>query len=283
MEYENNPKSIKYYVKKFILENQDSFRNKVVIDTPAGTGITSRILHEAGAVVKAYDLFPEYFKVPGLTCGRANIIEGLPEQDSSADALICQEGIEHFSDQYRVLQEFNRVIKKHGSLIITTPNYSNLQSRLSYFLFESEYFNKIMPPNEVDSIWMSEQSLSKEIYFGHIFLIGIQKLRVLAKLSGFRIKRIIFTRVKTTSLIILPFAYPFIILSSWLTYRNNIKKKSSTLLSLHKQVYREIRQLNTNARLLVDGHLFVEFEKEAELEEVQAHLYSQHHNFDVIT
>ncbi len=283
MEYENNPKSIKYYVKKFILENQDSFRNKVVIDTPAGTGITSRILHEAGAVVKAYDLFPEYFKVPGLTCGRANIIEGLPEQDSSADALICQEGIEHFSDQYRVLQEFNRVIKKHGSLIITTPNYSNLQSRLSYFLFESEYFNKIMPPNEVDSIWMSEQSLSKEIYFGHIFLIGIQKLRVLAKLSGFRINRIIFTRVKTTSLIILPFAYPFIILSSWLTYRNNIKKKSSTLLSLHKQVYREIRQLNTNARLLVDGHLFVEFEKEAELEEVQAHLYSQHHNFDVIT
>jgi SAM-dependent methyltransferase len=283
MNYEDNPKSIKYYVKKFILENKESFAGKVVIDTPAGTGVTSKILQGVGAKVYAYDLFPEYFKVDGLVCERADIMAGLPVATSFADALICQEGIEHFSDQFQTLKEFNRVLKKNGSLLITTPNYSNLQSRLSYFLAESEYFNKIMPPNELDSIWMSDQSISKEIYFGHIFLIGIQKLRVLAKLAGFRIKNVIFTRTKTTSLLILPFAYPFIILSNWLAYRKNIKKQSSIPIEIRKKIYTEIRSLNTNPRILIDGHIFIEFEKELEFDEVTNNLYSQHKNFDVIT
>jgi 2-polyprenyl-3-methyl-5-hydroxy-6-metoxy-1,4-benzoquinol methylase len=140
MKYENNTNSIKYHVKLFIRQNQQKFRNKVVIDAPAGAGVTSRILKEVGATVHAYDLFPQYFKVEGLTCERANIIEGIPMPDNFADVVVCPEGIEHFSEQYRAFQEFNRVIKPNGSLLITTPNYSNLQSRLSHFLFESEYF-----------------------------------------------------------------------------------------------------------------------------------------------
>lgn len=279
MQYENNPGSIKYHVKTFIVQNQDSFKNKVVIDTPAGAGITSRILREIGAKVHAYDLFPEYFKVEGLTCQRANILEGIPVPDDFADVLVCQEGIEHLSDQYRALQEFNRVIKKNGSLIITTPNYSNLQSKLSYFLFESEYFMKMMPANEADSVSMADQSLSKEVYFGHIFLIGIQKLRILAKLSGFKIKRIVFTRAKTTSLVMLPFAYPFILLVSWLTYRKHIRKDTHIPLTLREQVYREVMRLNINPRILVDKHLFVEFEKEASLQAVKSTLHSQHIGF----
>ena len=31
--------------------------------------------------------------------------------DKSVDAIICQEGIEHFSDQYEALKEFKRVLK----------------------------------------------------------------------------------------------------------------------------------------------------------------------------
>ncbi len=283
MQYEDNTNSIKYHVKLFIRRNQQKFKNKVVIDAPAGSGVTSRILKEAGAVVRAYDLFPEYFKVDGLTCERANIMEGIPVADNFADVVVCQEGIEHFSDQYRVFQEFNRVIKETGSLFITTPNHSNLQSRLSQFLFETEYFLKMMPANEADSIWMADSSLSGEIYLGHIFLIGIQRLRLLAKLSGFKIKRIIFTYPKTTSLVLLPFAYPFIWLASWLTCRKSLRKPSSTPFALRQQVYQEIMQLNTSPRILVDKYLFVEFEKEAQLETVRSSLYSQHRTFDRMT
>ena len=280
MEYEDNTNSIKYHVKLFIRQNQQKFKNKVVIDAPAGAGVTSRILKETGAIVHAYDLFPEYFKVDGLTCERANIMEGIPVADNFADVLVCQEGIEHFSDQCRVFQEFNRVIKENGSLFITTPNYSNIQSRLSHFLFETEYFLKMMPANEADSVWMANPSLSKEIYLGHIFLIGIQRLRLLAKLAGFKIKRIIFTYPKTTSLVLLPFAYPLIWLASWWTYRRSIREPSSAPLPVRQQVYREIMQLNTSPRILVDKYLFVEFEKEAQLETVRRTLHSQHRTFD---
>jgi 2-polyprenyl-3-methyl-5-hydroxy-6-metoxy-1,4-benzoquinol methylase len=280
MRYEDNTNSIKYHVKLFILQNQQKFKNKVVIDAPAGAGVTSRILKEVGATVHAYDLFPEYFQVDGVTCERANIMERIPVPDNFADALVCQEGIEHFSDQYRAFQEFNRVIKENGSLFITTPNYSNLQSRLSHFLFESEYFPKLMPANEADSIWMADQSLSGEIYLGHIFLIGIQKLRLLAKLSGFKIKQIVFTYPRTTSLVLLPFAYPFIWLASWLTYRRSIRKGTSTPMALRQQVYQEIMRLNTSARILVDKYLFVEFEKEAQLETVRRSLHRQHRTFN---
>lgn len=286
MNYEDNPKSIKYHVKKFILHNRDLFKNKKVIDVPAGTGITSRLIKEAGGIPIAFDLFPEYFKTEGITCERANIIEGLPIQNSSADILICQEGIEHFSDQYLVLKEFNRVLTKQGKLIITTPNYSNLQSRFSYLMQESERFNKIMPPNEIDSIWMSDQVLSKEIYFGHIFLIGIQKLRVLAKLAGFRIKQIVFVRAKTTSIILMFLFYPLIFITSWLTYFKNIRKKrkvSELERQQAKKVYKEVLHLSINPRILIDGHLFIVFEKEVEVHEVVGRLTSQHANFDIIT
>jgi SAM-dependent methyltransferase len=283
MQYEDNPVSIKYYVKRHIQQHPEEFAGKVVIDTPAGSGTTSKALREAGATVHAYDLFPEYFKVDGLTCERANIMEGLPVPDGFADIVFCQEGIEHFSDQYHVFQEFNRVLKKNGSLFMTTPNYSNLQSRLSYFLFETEYYLKTMPPNEIDSIWMADESRTKEIYLGHLFLLGIQKLRLLAKLSGFRIKRFIFTSASSTSLVLLPFAYPLIRLTNWWTYRNNVRRDNQIPGSAHETVYRELMQLNANIRLLVGKHLFVEFEREADLAAVRSNLRGRHATFDVVT
>jgi SAM-dependent methyltransferase len=283
MQYEDNPVSIKYYVKRYILEHRAEFAGKVVIDTPAGSGTTSRSLREAGATVWPYDLFPEYFKVEGLTCERANIMQGLPVPDGFADIVFCQEGIEHFSDQYRALQEFNRVLKKNGSLFITTPNYSNLQSRLSYFLFETEYHLKTMPPNEIDSIWMADPSRTSEIYLGHLFLLGIQKLRLLAKLSGFRIKQLIFTTASTTSVVLLPFAYPFILLTNWWTYRNNVRRDHQIPGSRFETVYRELMRLNANVGLLIDKHLFIEFEREADLATVRTSLRGRHTTFDVIT
>ena len=89
-------------------------------------------------------------------------MEGLPVEDAFADYLICQEGIEHFSDQLASFKEFNRVLKKGGGLIVTTPNYSSLRAKMSYFLSESERFNSIIAPNELDSIWMSNEDITNE-------------------------------------------------------------------------------------------------------------------------
>lgn len=281
MEYEDNPRSIKYYVKKYLLNNKDYFKGKTVIDFPAGNGITSRILNEIGAKPLAFDLFPEYFTQPGITCIQATIATGIPLQNNHAAALICQEGIEHFSDQAAALREFSRVLKKGGRLLITTPNYSNIRAKLSYLLMESERFNSKMPPNELDSIWMNKQELTNEIYYGHIFLIGIQKLRLLSRLAGFKIVKVHLTEIKNTSLLLLPLFYPFILLSNGFTYLKNMRKNKQFDNETKRRVYGEIFQLSINIRTLICGHLMIEFEKENDTSEVSKDLKSIHQGFGI--
>jgi SAM-dependent methyltransferase len=278
MNYEDNPASIKYYVKKYLIENQQFFKNKKVVDFPAGNGVTSAILKDIGAVPVPLDLFPEYFSIDELSCERANISEGLPLDSENCDAIICQEGIEHFSDQIGAFKEFSRVLKKDGLLLITTPNYSNLRSKLSYLIGESERFNSMLAPNELDDIWMSEQDISAEIYYGHLFLIGIQKLRTYAKLSGFSIKQLHFTKAKSTSVLLMPVFYPFIWLFNWIAYRKNLQKRKPADQEVRK-VYREIFKLSTNPKILVGSHLMVEFVKEENPEDVAHRLSSQHKEF----
>ena len=279
MNHEENPNSIKYYIKKFFLKERERFKGKTIVDFPAGNGITSKIIKDIGGNPIPFDLFPEYFKVDGLDCCRANIKEGIPLDNRSVDALVCQEGIEHFSDQASALKEFNRIIKMGGSLIITTPNYSNLRSRLSYFLAESERAPSFMPPNELDSVWMSNQDITTEIYYGHIFLIGIQKLRCLAKLAGFKIKNIQFTRAKTSSLLLLFLAYPFILIFNWIAYKKHFKMNKDFEMAIKKSVYKESFRLAINPKILIDSHLFIEFEKEHEIKEVAMSLKSKHKEF----
>jgi hypothetical protein len=169
----------------------------------------------------------------------------------------------------------------NGTLLITTPNYSNLRARMSYLLSESERFNSIMPPNELDSIWMTDKRITDEIYFGHIFLIGIQKLRVLANLNGFEIKKVHFTRMKTTSLFLLIFWYPFILISNFITYRKNLRKNHDFSEDVKKKVYKEVFKLSINPKILVDGHLMVEFNKVMEAKDVSQNLKSKHKKFGV--
>jgi len=279
MKYEDNPNSIKYYVKRYLIHNKERYKDKIVIDFPSGNGITSRIIKEIGGIPLPFDLFPEYFQIEGLICKRAEIAKGIPIENNLADIFICQEGIEHFPDQLHALREFNRVIKKDGTLLITTPNYSNLRAKMSYLLTESERFYSIVSPNELDSIWMTEQSISNEIYYGHIFLIGIQKLRVLARLSGFKIKTVHATKTKSTSLLLLPLLYPCIYFSNLITYYKGIKKNKIYSKKVKQEVYKEIFKLNTNFKILTGSHLMIEFVKECDHAEVGKSLKGQHVGF----
>ena len=234
---------------------------------PAGNGATTELLQNFGAKAEPFDLFPEYFMLKNIECKKANILDKIPVNDSYADILICQEGIEHFSDQLKVLKEFNRVLKQNGELLITTPSYSNLATKYSYLLFESETA-KQMPPNEIDDIWMSDKTVSSEIYHGHIFLIGLQKLRVLAKLSGFKIKELKYIRLSKSSLLLFPFFYPIIFLSSYLRYFINLNKNKQIEKDIKSAVYKEQLKINISPKNLLNKHIFIIFEKEKSANDV---------------
>lgn len=280
--YVNNPKSPKYHVKKYLTGIQDEIRGKVVLDLAAGSGVTTEILLELGANVEAFDLFPEYFMLKGIECKRADIMDRVPVPDAYADYIICQEGVEHFSDQFRAYKEFNRVLKPGGKLIITTPSYSNLKAKMSYLLFECEDLNKLMPPNELDSVWMAEKSLNEEIYYGHIFLTGVQKLRVIGKLTGFKISKVNFMRINKTSLYLAILFYPFILLSSYWTYYKCMRKNKQMSSEVKESVYKEQRQLNTSLKILVDAHTFLVYEKEKELKDIFTALNNAIKPFDKV-
>ncbi|MBN2411771.1 class I SAM-dependent methyltransferase [candidate division KSB1 bacterium] len=275
-------KDIKVFVERALLKRTE-LNGKIVIDIPAGSGHSTRILQRMGAKVESYDLFPEFFNVGDITCNKVDLSRKQPKQSQYADYVLCQEGIEHVSDQLFMLQELNRILKKGGILFLTTPNHSKLRSKFSYLLSESEYSYKIMPPNEMDSIWFSDNKVSDNIYFGHIFLIGIQKLRVLARLAGFRIKKIHHLRVNRTSFFLLLLFYPLIFFVNLFAYIRAINSKKGINRKEKTGVYGEILKLGIDPRILFDGHLFVEFEKEFELDQVQSILFGKYKDFNIVT
>ena len=267
-----NSRSIKFHVKAFLENIQSEIKGKKVIDIPAGSGSTSEVLFELGADVESFDLFPEYFMVKEITCQRANIMDGIPVNSNYADLLICQEGMEHFSDQLKALKEFNRVLKLGGKLLITVPSYSNLAAKLSYLLFESET-SKSMPPNELCDVWMSDKDAAeKGIYHGHIFLIGLQKLRTFGLLSGLKINEVRYIRLSKGSLVLFPFLYPLILIHSYICYFRNLKKHPDLPLASKKQVFGDQLKININPKNLLNKHTFVIFEKDCELIDVYSRL-----------
>lgn len=48
-------------------------------------------------------------------------ITAIPEKDSSFDAIMCVEVFEHLPNPIKAIEEFNRLLKKDGQLIITAP------------------------------------------------------------------------------------------------------------------------------------------------------------------
>lgn len=238
---------------------------KKVLDCPAGDGRTSYQFLKAGAEVTSADLFPQFFKLKEIHCDQVDLVEGLPYDDESFDIAICQEGIEHMPDQVFALQEFSRVLKKGGKLIMTTPSNSHLRARLSLFLNESEYYKR-SAPNELDSIWFSEGKTDR-LYYGHVFLLNALKLRTLSKFSGLKITKFVKTDIGTTSLLLLPIFYPFIVLFSLFPFLFYTKKLKHIDSHVRKQMMKEQFLLNCSPKTLVCKDLFGVFEKERSLQE----------------
>jgi 2-polyprenyl-3-methyl-5-hydroxy-6-metoxy-1,4-benzoquinol methylase len=253
--------SIALTIKNFIIRNQRRFKDQVVLDVPAGKGETAGMLQEVGARVIALDLFPESFEHPSINCGYADLNKALPVESGTVDFVFCQEGIEHVSDQPAALRELSRILKPTGKLLISTPNPSNLRSRISHLLGESEHY-KLMPPNELDTVWLSKEKGQEEnIYYGHTFLIGFPKLRFLARLAGFSVHQIYYDRANNLSVALLPLLYPWIALTAFTSYRRALRKRQDISPTVKKAVYREVLKAAIDPRNLIVSHIFIEFEK----------------------
>lgn len=249
---------INYYVNNYINQLGD-LNGKNILDCPAGDGRTSYQLLQRGASVTSADLFPSFFKLLDQTCDEVNLQKGLPYKDDFFDIVICQEGIEHMQDQLYVLQEFSRVLKKGGTLILTAPSIDHLRAKFSMFVSNSDFYKR-SPANELDSVWFSETD-KNELYFGHVFFISAQKLRTLSKFSGFEIKKFVNTQIGFTSVLLFPLFYPFILLFNifpFFSYKKYLKHVKGEIVN---KVLIEQLKINCSPKLLLSKHLFVVFTK----------------------
>jgi SAM-dependent methyltransferase len=265
-------KEIKEHVNRVLASLPATSKGARAVDFPAGNGVTSECLHKLGVEVLAIDLFPELFRFKAAKIIRGDLSLEFPVASEAFDLAVCQEGIEHVGNQDHVFREFSRLLKPGGTLLLTTPNYSNLKSKLSYLLCESEAFGRIMPPNEFESIWLSpgsegngsnEVPTPPRVYFGHCFLTGFFRLRLFAQLAGFELKKIHDSRVNSTSLLLFPLLYPFICFSAWKTARRFRRKSKQAALA------KELFQWMISPKLLLENHLILEFKRKSELSDPQ--------------
>jgi SAM-dependent methyltransferase len=122
-----------------LLENEKGGR---ILDAAAGEGALTKKLIQRGFEVEACDLNPQRFKLTPKECKKVDLNGVLPYPSSSFDFIVAVEVIEHLHNPWHVISEFKRVLKKHGKLIITTPNILSVLSRLRFLFFgEYSYFN----------------------------------------------------------------------------------------------------------------------------------------------
>lgn len=276
--YWTGSKDVKDLVAQILKDKAEDLKEKSVVDVPAGSGFTSGLLLDLGAKVQSFDLFPEFFKENRLQCQFADLQEGLALPKGQLDWVICQEGIEHIPDQLKVFKDLNRVLKFDGRLLLTTPNFSNLRSRFSYFLMESES-PRVLPPNEVDSVWFSKSDTSR-MYYGHIFSIGIQRLRVLAKLAGFEIVKVHPARVNWSSFLLYLLFAPWIWLKLKSIQKRSVRKGGFSETPL---AYQELIHLGNSMNVLCSGHLILELQKTSEPEQVAQKIKGTISGYDLPT
>ena len=158
----------------------DSEKGKV-LDLGCGDGDYSKRLKDLGFDVLSADLDKKRFRYADeIDFRHCDITKEMPFPDDHFDYVLLLEVVEHLRNPYEVMQEINRVLKKEGKLILSTPNILNLKSRFR-FLFEGAYQHFREPP-------MEQVDNPKEVIFNlHIAPWRYHELEYLLSSCGFNI------------------------------------------------------------------------------------------------
>lgn len=107
----------------------DFVKGKNVLDIACGEGFGSEILSRTASSVIGIDIDKETvdyakgkYKDNGNIQFQCGSVTSIPLEDKSVDVIVSFETIEHISEHNEMLDEFKRVLKKDGVVIISTPD-----------------------------------------------------------------------------------------------------------------------------------------------------------------
>jgi len=177
----------------------------VVLDVPSGQGAISYDLERLGFKVFSGDIAKENMIYKNQRFVQLDLNRQLPYKDRSFDYIICIEGIEHIENPYHLVREFSRLIKKEGTLVITTPNVMTIKSRWR-FLFYSylDYFRYF------GTVPTEERHQIREHEHQHLNPLFYPEMKFILEKYQFQILRIETNRIVKKWRLLHPFVKQFI-------------------------------------------------------------------------
>ena len=217
-----------------------------VLDIGCGDGDYSRRLKDLGFDVVAGDVDEKRFKqtrdIKFMYC---DITKKLPFADGQFDYVLLMEVVEHLRNPYEVFLEINRIIKKDGFLIMSTPNILNLKSRFRY-MFEGAYSYFREPP-------LDQTKNPKEVIFNlHIVPYRYHELEYLLSAMSFKIAGIFSSILEGFEFVGL---IPIIKFQAWQKEQRAIKTGGID--------YSRINKIVLSKELLFGRHLIIKAQKVA--------------------
>jgi len=186
-----------------------------VLDLPAGTGALSHKLKEMGFDVHCCDINEDHFKLTELPFKKGDMNKRLPYDRDSFDYVICLEGIEHTENPFNAMREFARVIRKGGKLILSFPNYLNIEKRIKFLITGS----LTRPTNPLPFLGGSTSDLAML----HLNPITYTTLKFFLEVQGFSIVDITIDRKKKKQRFLYPLVWLITLYTSFWSKRQKEK------------------------------------------------------------
>ena len=169
-----------------------------VLDVPAGTGALSLKLKEMGFDVYCCDINKDNFELKRVPFKEGDMNKRLPYDGDCFDYVVCLEGIEHTENPFNAIREFARLLRNGGKLILSFPNYLNIEKRIKFLITGS----LTRPTNPLPFL----QGSTLDLAMLHLSPITYTTLKFFLEVQGFSIVDIEIDRKKKKQ----RFLYPLV-------------------------------------------------------------------------
>lgn len=151
----NNSNSLTYWSIVYALKRiVKAKRSSIIFEIGSGLGYLTYALRKSGYSITGLDISETAVKEANLYFGNyyisGDINEYANKHESSADVIILTEVIEHVNEPMKMMSSLKKMLRKGGSIILTTPNKS--------FYPMDSIWETDLPP--VHCWWFGEESMA---------------------------------------------------------------------------------------------------------------------------
>ncbi|MFH0832253.1 MAG: class I SAM-dependent methyltransferase [Candidatus Aenigmatarchaeota archaeon] len=137
------------YLEKIVSELP---RNSKVLDAGCGSGIISKFIKKIRNDVNIYGIDKKSAKLPSFVKFKKCDVEKLTFKNSYFDAVFCFHVIEHLDLPKKAVDEFHRVLKKNGKLVVETPHWVSAITPVGYKFYSDKTHKKPFSKKSLKSL-----------------------------------------------------------------------------------------------------------------------------------